>query len=132
MTSQPRGYRKILGRRGEETAERFLRDIGYQILQRNFQVREGEIDLIAKADNMLVFVEVKTGRSDAFGHPADRVDENKQRRMIRAAAAYLQQQEREDTDCRFDVIAVRIVKGGPVVEHIKDAFQVEQDDPECS
>jgi len=124
------GYRKALGRKGEETAVGFLRSKGYKILTRNFQIREGEIDFIAEHENTLVFVEVKTSRSDSFGHPADRVDETKQQRMIQAASAYLQKHEMDDRDCRFDVIAIQIEKGRQTVEHIQDAFQIEQDDAE--
>jgi putative endonuclease len=132
MSSVSPGYRKALGREGEDAAAGYLQAKGYKILDRNFQIREGEIDLIAKSDDTLVFVEVKTGRSNSFGHPADKVDLRKQRRMVKAASAYLQKEEIDDMDCRFDVIAIRITRNTPIVEHIQDAFQIDPDDPENS
>lgn len=120
-------HRKSLGRRGETLAARMLRSKGYVIRGRNFHTREGEIDLIAESDGVLIFVEVKTARSGAFGHPADKVDLRKQRRMALAAEAYLLENRLDETDCRFDVIAIRIGKSGPVVEHIEDAFEIDTD-----
>ncbi|NQT26340.1 YraN family protein [candidate division KSB1 bacterium] len=130
MTSDPKGYRKQLGKRGEEIAAEFLQSKGYTIRDRNFQIREGELDLIVEVDDTLVFVEVKTVRSEAFGHPADKVDSRKQHRMILAAEAYLQKYEINDMDCRFDVIAIRIKTGNSIVEHIEDAFNADANDME--
>lgn len=130
MTSDPKGYRKQLGLRGERIAEEYLQSSGYRIRERNFRIREGEIDLVAEGDGALVFVEVKTGRSDLFGHPADKVDFRKQRRMIKAATAFLQTQDIGDMDCRFDVISIQIKMEARIIEHIKDAFQIDPADRE--
>lgn len=127
MSAGSNTYRKHLGRQGESIAESYLRSKGYLIRERNFQIREGEIDLIAEAGDLLIFVEVKTGQSGRFGHPADKVDLRKQQRMILAAEGFLQKNRIEERDCRFDVIAVRIKNGRSIVEHIQDAFQVDPD-----
>ena len=79
------------GRWGEERAERFLRDKGWKILGRRVRVgRKDELDLIARADRVLVFVEVKTRQSESFGRPFAAVDQAKRRHLTRAAYRYLQ------------------------------------------
>ena len=77
--------RLSFGGRGERAAERFLRRKGYRILGRNVRLAVGEIDLIAEENGVIVFVEVKTRRGEAAGHPVEAVDEEKQRRLTRLA-----------------------------------------------
>ncbi|MBN1465208.1 YraN family protein [candidate division KSB1 bacterium] len=117
--------RQNIGRTGEEMAADHLRRHGYVIKARNYRLRNGEIDIIAQKDAVLVFIEVKTARSSAFGAPATWVDERKQRRIGRAAARYLADNEIEDVDCRFDVIAIDLT-APPHIEHIEDAFWLEE------
>lgn len=92
------------------------------MLERNYRRRQGEIDIIAREGDTLVFVEVKTCRSASFGEPENWVDFRKQQRIGRAAACYLQQHNLEETPCRFDVVAVTLKGPEAMVRHIRDAF----------
>lgn len=95
-----------LGQRGEQAAERYLRKHGYRILFRNERTKFSEIDLIAERRRTLVFVEVKSRSSQRKGHPADHVDDEKERRLTRAAIAFLKRHRLLDCHARIDVIAV--------------------------
>lgn len=117
--------RLALGRWGEEAAAGFLRRQGMKILERNLRTPVGEIDLIARQGPYLVFVEVKTRRSDAFGAPQEAVGPVKQRQIVRAAQWYLGSGKGKGLQPRFDVVAVRPgPQGAAVVEHIPDAFGI--------
>lgn len=116
------GYRHRLGNKGETVAVHFLKKKGYQILERNFRLERGEIDIIAKDGDTLVFVEVKTGISGKFGEPEERVDQKKQMQVGKVAMEYLQSKNLENVDCRFDVVAVSRVAGNAHIRHIEDAF----------
>ena len=114
---------KLLGRAGEDRAARHLADQGYRILERNYATPQGELDLIALDGNTLVFVEVKTRKSDTYGAPELAVDQRKQGRMIKAALGYLRHKKLHQVPCRFDVVAISSGK----VELIKSAFEMERD-----
>jgi putative endonuclease len=111
-----------LGKYGEQLAEAYLTKQGYQIKQRNWKYRKAELDLIAQKDEWIVVVEVKTRRLNAVERPQDAVTIGKQRRMVRAADAYIQEHE-IDLECRFDVISVIVNGGKHELEHLEDAFQ---------
>ena len=111
------------GKKGENFACDFLRDIGYKIIHRNWRCRWGEIDIIAKDGETLVFVEVKTAKSDKFGSPLDWVDGRKQEHLTKSALQYLMDEVGEDVPVRFDVIAVHLNE--MKCEHIKNAFDVQ-------
>jgi putative endonuclease len=113
-----------MGRAGEEVARRFLCGRGYRILERNYRCRFGEIDLIARDGGTLVFIEVKTRRSPAFGGPAAAVTAQKQRHLIKASQLFLAQRGWAEEPCRFDVVTVVMDTAQPRVELIKDAFQL--------
>ncbi len=113
-----------LGRQGEEAACQYLLQQGYQVVKRNWKHQHLEIDLIANIADELVFVEVKTRSTAYFGHPAESITETKKERLFRAAEIYLENQE-EDWECRFDVIAVVINKGQVTIDHMVDAIQAE-------
>lgn len=119
--------RQQLGRTGEEAALQYLEQQGYRILERNFRCRLGEIDLIARDGQTLVFIEVKTRRSQMFGAPALAVTKEKQRRLIKTSQFYLSQKGAAQPVCRFDVVTVQIEGGEPRVEVITNAFQPEAD-----
>lgn len=107
------------GRYGEEEAVRFLEKKGVKILARNFRDRDGEIDIIAEEDGVLVFVEVKYRRSSRYGEPEEAVTADKQRRICRTALYYLHQTGRgTQIPVRFDVISVT----DKSIRHIRDAF----------
>lgn len=114
---------------GEAVAERVLRDAGYKILGRRirFTPRE-ELDLVARHKDVLVFVEVKTRGSEAFGRPFDSVDRDKRRAMGRAAVHYLKRLGFPRIFYRFDVVEVVGEPGDsdPVVRHIENAFTLDE------
>ena len=81
--------RQILGQRGEKAATHYLRRRGYKILVRNFRSGKAEVDIVARDDDWLVFVEVKTRETEQFGAPSEAVDRDKQRNLTKAALDYL-------------------------------------------
>lgn len=117
-----------IGRRGEQAAARLLRQSGLKILAEGETDRGGEIDLIAidRRTRTIIFVEVKTLATTRPGHPADRVDENKQARITRAAMRYLKRHRMLGVRCRFDVVAVWWPGDTPLpsrIEHYTAAFE---------
>lgn len=119
------GPQPSLGGSGEEIAAAYLQRRGYVILAKNYRKRFGEIDIVAAEGDTLVFVEVKTRTSAAFGSPLEAVDGRKQRRMAKAALAYLSAGNLHGRPARFDVVAVRLQQGGPQIEHVRNAFDLE-------
>ena len=119
--------RHVVGKAGEEAAVQYLREHGYQILERNYRCRFGEIDLIARDGRVLAFVEVKTRRSQKYGPAAAAVTREKQRHLIKASQLYLIQMKKADELSRFDVVTVAMEAQLPHIELIKDAFQSTSD-----
>jgi len=115
--------RGATGRRGEELAAAFLRQQGYTLVERNFRLRSGEIDIIARDRETLVFVEVKTRSCSRFGTPFDAVDGRKQQQIGQTALAYLAARGMADCAVRFDVVAVYLDDGEPRIELLKNAFE---------
>ncbi len=117
---------KALGSKGEDLAVQYLKKKGFKVIERNYHCPAGEIDLIAREKNTLVFVEIKARSSSDFGLPQEAVDRFKQRKMIEAARTYLAERHlTEDIPARFDVVAIQLTPTGPDIELIKDAFQGE-------
>jgi putative endonuclease len=114
--------RLSLGKQGEELAARHLEQRGFIILARNHRTPIGELDIIARDRRHLLFIEVKTRRSAAFGVPAEAVGAHKQRQVVRAAQWYLATARYPDLQPRFDVIAIIAGPGEPVITHIPNAF----------
>ena len=116
----------IRGRRGEEEACRFLRRRGYKVLYRNFKGRTGgEIDVVCRDGETLVFVEVKTRTSEDLRRPMDDIKQFQKRRISRGALAWLRLLDNPDVPFRFDV--VEVIRDGefePACELIQDAFQL--------
>src|SRR6476469_9015184 len=112
------------GAHGETSACRFLKRRGYKSLFRNFRGRSGgEIDVVCRDNDTLVFVEVKTRTREDFGRPLEAVDRAKQKRISRGALAWLRMLDNPDILFRFDVVEVIIANDGkPRVELIKNAF----------
>jgi len=119
---RPGGLRGV-GDDWERLAEKRLKAAGYRVIERNFRVRPGEVDLVAEENGVICFVEVKGRRGEGFGLPADAVTAEKQRRIFRAAEAWLLRERRGEAACRFDVVAVRETSDGPEVEILRDAFR---------
>jgi putative endonuclease len=110
---------------GEALAAKFLIENGFQILIRNFRCGKNEIDIIAKKDNTISFVEVKTRRGSDFGHPAEALTRAKQNELAKAAECYLRKFPNNMETYRFDVVAIIISSGNkPEIAFIEDAFRV--------
>ena len=122
LSSRPQHLRR--GARGEKLACRFLRRRGYKILYRNFKGRSGgEIDVVCRDQDTLVFVEVKTRTSEYFGRPVAAVDRQKQKRISRGGLNWLRMLDNPDILFRFDVVEVIIAENAsPRLELIKNAF----------
>jgi len=114
--------RKDLGAAGEDLATAALKKQGYKILERNYACPLGEIDLIARQGQSIVFVEVKTRSNLNFGGPREAVPGAKQARLKRLAEYYLKQKRLEGVAVRFDVVGITLAAAGPQVEIIQDAF----------
>ena len=116
---------KLLGNKGERAAARYLRTQGFQILSRQYTSRWGELDLIALEGDSIVFVEVKTRRSNAAGHPVEAVTRDKQRRMTQQALAWLKRRKLLDRRARFDVVAIVWPSDAkqPEITHYRNAFE---------
>lgn len=108
----------IKGKNGEIQAVLVLKKNGYKILETNFKNKIGEIDIIAEKDGVIVFVEVKSRSTFAFGRPVEAVDYHKQNKIKRVAEVYLMMKHKCLADVRFDVIEV----ADGQIEHIKNAF----------
>src|SRR6266480_1800527 len=122
VSSRPQHLQR--GVRGEKLACRFLRHKGYKILYRNFKGRSGgEIDVVCRDQDTLVFVEVKTRASEDFGRPIAAVDRQKQKRISRGGLNWLRMLDNPDILFRFDVVEVIITEdASPRLELIKNAF----------
>ncbi len=115
-----------LGVRGEKLAARYLRRHGFKILYRNFRGRQGgEIDLVCRERDTLVFVEVKTRTREDFGRPLEAVNRQKQRRISLGGLAWLRLLGNPDILFRFDVVEVTMAdQAAPRVELVRNAFQL--------
>jgi putative endonuclease len=98
---------KTIGLIGERKAEEFLINLGYEVIQRNFSTRFGEIDLICRDNDTLVFVEVKTKTSLDYGSPEEMFTQTKRQKVVRMGYIYLQG---NDVKCRIDMLAVVLMK----------------------
>jgi putative endonuclease len=117
--------KKLLGKTGEDRAAKFLPSHGYRILERNYRTPHGEIDLIALHQGTIVFVEVKTRTSDAFGAPELAVTPQKQRRMVKSALGYIKYRELHQVPCRFDVVAISTA-AEKELSLIQNAFEMDR------
>ena len=117
----------ITGEKGERRAERYLRDLGYLILARNWREKQLELDLVAKDGDTIVFVEVKTRHVTSLGRAGESVPPAKRAKLCRAASAYLSRTDQWEHPCRFDVVAVEVDQTGQAAIRLtKDAFGFDQ------
>ncbi len=112
-----------MGEYSEDVAVEFLRKEGYEILERNWRCRQGEIDIIARKGSLLVFVEVRSKRSTILGHPLWSVDNKKRARLLMAARLYLSRKGLWHMGVRFDVIGIVVGEKGVDISHERDVFQ---------
>ena len=115
-----------LGRLGEELAGRFLREQGYQILTTNYRCPQGEVDIVARDGEEVVFVEVRTRRSQGFGTPQESLTRPKMRRLVATCQDYLQGYGGADTNWRIDLVSVRLDQGNRLkdIDHLRHAIQL--------
>ena len=104
-------------------ASDLLVESGYQILTCGFRSRFGEIDIVARDGETVVFVEVKTRTDREFGDPAEAVTPQKQQKIVRMAEEYVMLERLENAYCRFDVVAIDLTTEPPIVNHYQDAFR---------
>jgi putative endonuclease len=120
---RPVPARRALGASGEDLAAGWYAAEGYQVLDRNWRCREGELDLVLRRRDVVVFCEVKARRGPAFGTPAEAVVASKQRRIRLLALRWLEAHPGVSGELRFDVAAVEARRGyRPVVEVVEAAF----------
>jgi putative endonuclease len=116
--------KKELGKKGEEVALRFLKKKGYRIIEKNYVCKMGEMDIIAREKDTLVFVEVKTRTSITFGPPQLAVNDSKQRQLSKVALNYLKEKQLENVKARFDVVAILLGSNREEIDLIRDAFDL--------
>jgi putative endonuclease len=125
--SRIKGPRHLrVGRWGERLAAGYLRLAGYRILDRNFRCPMGEIDIIARKRNLLVFVEVRTRHAGSLQHPLETIDHVKIARTVNAAKIYLMRFKRPYPYCRFDILGITTgtLFTERFIRHVKDAFNI--------
>lgn len=110
--------RRQIGMEYERIAGEYLQTQGYEILEYNFHCRYGEIDIIAKQEEYIVFIEVKYRSSERYGEPLEAITKGKQRTISKCAQAYLYKNRMWDVSVRFDVVGMRENK----IEVVRDAF----------
>jgi len=116
--------KKEVGKKGEEIALQFLKKRGYRLIEKNYVCKMGEVDIIAKEKDTLVFVEVKTRRSTLFGPPQLAVNPAKQMQLSKVALNFLKEKKLGDVKSRFDVVAVLLKPKGEEIELIRNAFDL--------
>lgn len=115
--------KQSMGRWGEDAAARYLAERGYEILARNVRTQYGELDLVAKHGELLVFIEVKTRSGNQYGQPEEAITPTKQQHLVDAAESYLQANPQIKADWRVDVIAITQQPGGETdVVHFENAL----------
>lgn len=122
MNGSLKKSKRKIGDLGEDVAENFLKQQGYVIIEKNFYYQHGEIDIIAKEGETLVFVEVKSRRSERFGKPEESVTPKKQELLRRTAEGYVESNNLTNIDCRFDVVSVLMKEGKAECSLLKDCF----------
>ena len=115
---------KALGHWGESLAVEYLTEQGYKIIDRNARTSYGEIDIVARQEDHIVFVEVKTRSSTNFGYPEEAITARKRVHLIEASQAYLQEHPELGGDWRIDVIAIQRMdsREAPLIEHFENAI----------
>jgi putative endonuclease len=113
-----------MGKLGEDLAVAYLQKAGYRILAQNYRCLYGEVDIIALDGDFIVFIEVKSRKSERFGQPQEAVGLEKQKKLSMIALHYLQQKRLENRNARFDVVAVKLLPDGTRIELIRNAFNL--------
>jgi putative endonuclease len=114
--------KRAVGNSAEDLAATYLKKKGYKILERNFTIRGGEIDLIATKDNKLIFIEVKARHNHNFGTPQEAITYFKQKALMKTALVYINKIRWGDKPYRFDLIAIDFKEKEHETEHIENIF----------
>lgn len=126
IPARPPDPRRGTARQGEDLAAACLRRKGYVILERNWRCKAGEIDVVARDGETLVFVEVKARTGRTAGPPEESITAAKRRRLVHLARRFLLEKDLHEIPCRFDVVAVEAEVGGdPVIRHHVAAFRAD-------
>lgn len=112
------------GKKGEDIAVAFLKGRGYRIVERNYKCPLGEIDIVARDGDAIVFVEVKSRKSEEFGDPQLAVGLGKQKKVSRISLVYLKEKNLYPCDARFDVVAIKMLPDGNTIDLIQNAFEL--------
>lgn len=115
--------RHEIGKLGEDLAIKYLKEKGYEIIERNFRCKQGEIDIIAKAKEEYVFIEVKTRTNQMYGNPVDAVNNTKKKHIYSATEYYIYKNKLENQFIRIDVLQIYIKEKRAFINHIKQAIQ---------
>ncbi len=119
----PHKEKNEIGKAGEEIALDFFKNKGYRIMEKNYKTVFGEIDIIAKDKDTIVFIEVKTRTDISFGYPFEAVNPKKRKKIKNVALSYMKRFKKE-LPSRFDVLSINFEEGRNKIEHFKDAFEV--------
>ena len=114
-----------LGKHGEDLALKKIRGLGYKCLVRNYRCSLGEVDLVAKDGDCLVFIEIKTRKGPSLGYAKEAIDGRKRRQLSKVALSYMKTNNCSDTNSRFDVVAINLRDGKEEIEVIQNAFDLE-------
>ncbi|MEN9715941.1 MAG: hypothetical protein RJA35_1408 [Actinomycetota bacterium] len=113
---------KLIGKYGEDRACEYLLTQGYQILDRNFQTTDGELDIVGMIGGSLVFIEVKTRTSYSAGSPLEAITHQKLSRQRKLAAIWCSKRHVSNVQVRFDAIGVLVIRGRVTIEHLKQVI----------
>lgn len=122
MKQNKKNSKRRIGAQWENVAADFLLQHSYEILERNFYYNHGEVDIVAKDGDELVFVEVKFRRTPKFGTPEEALTPKKQELLRRTAEGFVVERNMENISCRFDVVAIQLENGEKKISHYKNAF----------
>ena len=114
-----------LGKEGEELALKKIKRLGYKCVTRNYRCALGEVDLIARDGDCLVFIEIKTRKGKSLGYAKEAVDGRKRRQLSKVALAYMKSNNCSETKSRFDVVAINLSDDKKEIEVIQNAFDLE-------
>jgi len=118
--------RKNSGKRGEAIAQSYLKKQGYKIIEKNYNTKLGEIDIVASDRDCICFTEVRSINTGRFDAPEYTIDRRKQNQITKVALMYIKSKGLEDRNCRFDVVCIEAVDSpSPNVRLIKDAFELD-------
>lgn len=115
-------FKKLVGNKGESIAEDYLKRKGYKIIRKNYRCRFGEVDIIARDNDTIVFIEVRTKQNDNFGSPQDSITPAKIEKISKTSLSFIQEKKLTGFSYRFDFIAITFPQGKPNIEHIENAF----------